>query len=153
MVPKPKPEKTKKKKRGKYVSPRKRLEIQLDDACRRYVKLRDGRCVICGSIENPQWGHLVTCACSRLRWNLKNVNQQCRDCNFRHEIRPEIYINWFINKWGLEEWNKLYALSQIQNFRWSISELELMLVDLQDKLSQIENRSVYVEEPGRYKEL
>ena len=146
ICPKPKPIKAKKKKRVKYVSPRKSLEIQLDKVFSEYIKLRDDyRCCICGTDQRPQCGHLITRSCTRLRWEEKNAACQCSGHNLQHEYRPEIFTNWYIKTHGLAEYNKLYRLSQIQNFKWSVEELQEILTDLQAKLDSLKNRSVYVE--------
>jgi hypothetical protein len=154
LTPRPKPTKVKKKKRGKYISPRKRIEIQLDKVFSEYIKLRDDRkCVICGTDKLPQCGHLITRSCSRLRWDPRNAACQCAGHNLQHEYRPEIFTTWFIQTRGLETYNELYQLSQLQNFKWEIEELKSILLELQSKLIGLKERSLYAEKPGRYKSI
>lgn len=154
LVPKPKPTKVKKKKRGKYISPRKCLEIQLDKVFSEYIKLRDNyHCVICNTDQSPQCGHLITRSCSRLRWDPRNAACQCAGHNLQHEYRPEIFTNWYIQEHGLEVYKELCRLSQIQNFKWEIEELKSILLELQFKLIDLKGRTVYAEKPGRYPKL
>ena len=151
LTPKPKPEKTKKKRKGKYIGPRKCLEIQLDKVFSEYIKLRDDyHCVICGTDQQPQAGHLITRSCARLRWHKLNGHCQCASHNLQHEYRPEIYTSWFIGTYGVDEYNRLYELSQIPAFKWSEEELQTMLEALQSDLEELKGRTVYVEKRERY---
>lgn len=154
LIARPKPVKQKKKKRGKYVSPRKLLERDLDKVFAEYIKLRDDyKCVICGTDRQPQCGHLVTRSCTRLRWSTENAACQCAGHNLQHEYRPEIFTNWYIQAHGVETYKELYRLSQIPAFRWSIEELESILSELQSKLDNLKGRAVYNEPTGRYESI
>lgn len=100
----PKPEK-KRKKRKK--SDRKKLEDRADRAMSLYVRRRDRRCVLCGSEYKLQAGHVLTRGAKSVRWDERNVFCQCRNCNLRHEYHPEIYYEWYINRFGAKQFEEL----------------------------------------------
>lgn len=139
----------KKPKRVPASTRRKRLIKQLDEVCSLYVRKRDGRCVTCGSIDQPQCGHLVSRACYALRWDERNVHQQCAGCNLRHEFRPEIYTAWYIAEYGLPEYEKLYADS-IAPRKWNEVELRTRLDEITALYEALQGRAVYEESPAMY---
>ncbi len=130
--PAPKPTKAEKPKRRKKKTARQQLERQLDAIVREIVLKRDGRCVVCGKVTNLQCGHLITRTKRSVRWDLKNCNVQCAGCNFYHEHNPHPYTNWFINRYGLEEYQRLFAKSEAIG-KYTIDELETMLFELTEK--------------------
>lgn len=139
MKPKPKPIKKIKPKK-KYVkngkkSARQILETQLDEAVRAIVFLRDG-CCVCPAPERGhtvirQPGHLITRGKMSIRWDLRNVHEQCSACNMRHS-RPNqwvYYDTWFVGKFGGDERERLGRDGQ-ESRKYSIEELEEMLGQL-----------------------
>ena len=64
---------------------RKAVVKELDRVFGDYIKARDKRCVVCGSTDRPQCGHLFSRIAYSTRWNPMNAYQQCAGCNFRHE--------------------------------------------------------------------
>lgn len=83
------------------------LMTKLDKLVREIVFLRDGRCVTC-----PLWkeikpahqgsyvmqpGHYITRGAKSVRWDLRNVYQTCRTCNYLHEIRPSVLADYVIS--------------------------------------------------------
>ena len=94
---------------------RKKLIKNLDIAVRDFILKRDGHaCVICGKTETLAAGHLISRSCYAVRWSETNLFCQCRGCNLLHEFRPERFTLWFLNKYGLEAYQKLCADSRIQ---------------------------------------
>ena len=88
---------------------RKKLIKKLDKVFGDFIKDRDKRvCVVCGSRENIQAGHLFSRNAHSTRWDEKNVYAQCRDCNYKHESHPADFTDFFIEKWGYEEYKKLH---------------------------------------------
>ena len=130
--PKPKPTKQAKAKKRKKKTPRQMLERQLDAVVREIVLKRDGRCVVCGKTTNLQCGHLITRTKRGVRWDLKNCNVQCAGCNFCHEHNPHPYTHWFIQRYGLPEYENLFARSEAIG-KFTLDELETMLIDLTEK--------------------
>ena len=127
--PAPKPTKQGKPKKRKKKTARQQLERQLDAVVREIVLRRDGRCVVCGKTTNLQCGHLITRTKRSVRWDLKNCNVQCAGCNFYHEHNPHPYVNWFIGRYGLAEYESLFARSETIG-KYTIDQLETMLIEL-----------------------
>lgn len=77
----------------------------------RQIKLKEEPfCVICNGLSGDkvlQLGHLITRGKWSVRFDMRNLHTQCRSCNNKHEFFPELYNNWFVNKYGLKEYNKL----------------------------------------------
>ena len=82
---------------------------------------RDGECVTC-----PLWieikkdtakphtpspvmqpGHYITRGAKTVKWDMRNVYQQCRTCNFLHELHPEVMANYVVNTLGIEGFEQL----------------------------------------------
>ncbi len=113
MIGKPKPEKRQKKKPKsvKKVSSRGALIKTAHAIMREIVIARDGKCV-CPAPENGhseilQAGHVIPSTKSGVRFDLYNVHCQCHSCNGRHEHYEYYYVNWFLNKFGIVEHNRL----------------------------------------------
>ncbi len=93
---------------------RRNLIERLDKVFADYIKARDNyTCVVCGSKQNIQAGHLITRVNYSTRWDEMNCFAQCRSCNFMHEYRPEIFTLWFIEKYGQETYEKLVQKSRM----------------------------------------
>lgn len=81
-----------------------------------FIRTRDNNvCFICGKkmpFVESQAGHLISRTATAIRWNELNVFASCPGCNYRHEFRPEVMTNIFIEKYGVDEYQKLYYLSK-----------------------------------------
>jgi hypothetical protein len=94
------------------VTPLPKLIKQADAVFSRWIRNRDGyKCVICGSTEVVQCGHLIKRGKHATRFNERNCNAQCSRCNLKHNFYPEYYTNWFISHWGVGEYRKLIELA------------------------------------------
>lgn len=102
------------KKPKKKKESRKKIIKNLDSIFSKFIIKRDGKCVICEKTENLSAGHLISRACYAVRWDERNVFVQCRGCNLLHEFRPERFTLWFLNKYGLEQYQKLCEDSRQQ---------------------------------------
>jgi hypothetical protein len=88
---------------------RKKLIKKLDKVFGDYIKKRDNyTCVLCGSKERVQCGHLLTRAAYSTRWDEEGCFAQCFKCNYTHEFRPYPFYQWFIKKFGQEKLDDLY---------------------------------------------
>lgn len=122
--------KVKKSSRGSLVR-------RLDSLVSKIVRERDKRCVVCGSIDNLQAGHLFTRTVYATRWDLINVNTQCAGCNFRHNGDAYPYIQWFTRRFGEEALEMLHqkhrTITKIKDY-----ELEELLEELKKSDRQSE---------------
>lgn len=46
------------------------------------------------SVRTP--GHYITRGSKSVRWDLRNVYEQCSTCNFIHEQHPEVLANYVL---------------------------------------------------------
>lgn len=79
----------------------------------KYIREKSANiCFVCGTMENPTCGHLITRSHLSTRWDVKNAECQCKGCNLKHEYNPEIFTNRYIDQYGLEEYQKISKRSQ-----------------------------------------
>ena len=119
---------------------RKKLVKKLDKIFGDYIKERDGyRCVICNMPKDAvviDPGHLITRASHATRWDEDNCFAQCRGCNMTHVYRPEIFTNWFLQKFGQEKYEMLYIKSR-KPPKYSIPDLKYMIDYYKSKLKKL----------------
>lgn len=111
---------------------RKGLVKALDTVVSLIVRLRDKRCVVCGSKEDLTCGHLITRSKYKVRWNLKNCHAQCRGCNLSHEYNPHPFTQWFISVFGFQDYKDLIRESNNDGYRFSDFELKQLLLKLDE---------------------
>lgn len=138
---KPKPERIEKPKKRKKISERKRLERELDALCRAIVVDRDVNCVCPppqhGHFGSLAAGHLITRCKMSIRWDLMNLHAQCVSCNGRHEHFAHYYTNWFLGKFGAEEYARLCKDGE------SIAKMQLYeLAELLEQLKKIRQKQI-----------
>lgn len=122
---------------GTSASRRKKLINQLDEVVSKIVRLREPYCVTCGTTENLTCSHLITRNKKSIRWNLDNCHCQCKSCNFRHEYYPEIYTEWWLNKYDQEKYSELIKMGNVTK-KWTLEELEALLKFYQKLLKTYE---------------
>lgn len=89
---------------------RKAIVRELDRIFSLYIRARDGhRCVVCGSPEIPQCGHLFSRVAYSTRWDEENAFCQCAKCNINHESDAWPFISWFIEKFGRQTFDEVRA--------------------------------------------
>ncbi len=76
------------------------LTKKLDTVTSLIVRLRDKRCVVCGSTQDPQCGHYISRRFIATRWDTSNCHQQCAGCNILHNSNPVPYTMFIQNKYG-----------------------------------------------------
>lgn len=100
--------------------PLKDLVKKADKVFSLWIIKRDGnKCVtpdpLCKSYL--QASHLIKRGRKLVRWDEHNVHSQCQHHNYNHDQgfhpSPEILTNYVINKYGVEEYNRLFKLSKV----------------------------------------
>jgi hypothetical protein len=133
MIPKPKPKPKKKKKYPvrllKYwKKPKTKLqefENKVWSLQSEMVRLRDKKCVECGTTEHLTQGHVVSSRFPSTRYDWMNVHAQCRGCNLRHSkpLYSHLYDVWFVKKYGSDAFDDLSQRAK-KIHKLSIEELE-----------------------------
>lgn len=106
---------------------------KLDNLFAQIIKSRGNKCFCCGSKENLTCGHLISRRVFAVRWDLDNAEVQCRNCNFLHQYRPEIFIAKYIQKYGAQKFLNLYEKSKSKkqvNFEEIGKKLQKILTTL-----------------------
>ena len=116
MIPKP----SKKKK----LPPIRKLLKKADTVFSLWIRNRDGnKCVLCGSTQVVQCGHLIKRGKHSTRFDELNCNAQCSRCNFKHNQYPEPYTAWFLTRFGYGAYLQLTEKSK-ELHKFTRSELE-----------------------------
>ena len=111
MIPKPeKRKKTRKPLRKRGKSQRKKLVAELDRVFSLYIRKRDKCCVLCGTTERLQCGHLFSRTAYSTRWHAANAHGQCAKHNLMHEHDAYPYHTWYINAFGREAFDELHEI-------------------------------------------
>jgi hypothetical protein len=133
IKPKPKGE------RRKFSqSERTLLEAELDKVCSEFVRLRDGKCVTCGSTSKLECSHFIKRKNQFLRYDRKyNLNCQCHRCNGVHNDDQSAYEAYMVKKHGENVVEMLNKTSSVTYFAWSIPELREMLQRAKDELGEL----------------
>jgi len=136
--PAPKPTKERKKRRKKYLTPRQRMEVKLEDMCKQIVHWRDGLECLDVNLDGSrcgggiQFGHVIPRKQSYwLKYSLSNVGDQCRNHNGMHDRGDPIHIMAFEAKFGKQS---LIALRETAKEhapgKQPMTEMEEMLSEL-----------------------
>lgn len=88
----------------------KKVEADLDAVLSQFIRLRDcdglfgyGRCISCGktiSYQTSEAGHFIPRRSRAVRWDERNVNAQCYECN-RNQDQREVLVKYQVNLKGL----------------------------------------------------
>lgn len=118
-----------KKKKVKKVS-RKALVKKLDSLVSKIVIKRDGKCMECGSLDQPTCGHVFSRSHYSTRWDLENCWCQCWPCNYKYKVSDTIGYYLAIEKvMGREKMTALYDRWKTIR-KWTNKDLQ----ELYDKL-------------------
>jgi hypothetical protein len=84
---------------------------QLDDLCRKIIRLRDKKCRVCNSDKFLQVAHFITRSNKQIRWDLDNLFLLCSGC---HQMRrdswhkdPASATEWVNNALGTKRFKEL----------------------------------------------
>lgn len=73
-----------------------------------FIRKRDGwRCVLCGSTYLIQNGHLIKRGKKIHLFSELNCHALCSACNYRDNYDHDVYVRWFIEKFGVAKYKKL----------------------------------------------
>lgn len=104
---------------AKKLRSKKALIAHADRAFSLYIRNRDKRCVLtdigdCASNGAGQLcnGHMIKRGKWTTRFDEMNCNTLCFECNYRDNNYPHHYVNWFLKKYGQDEFDRLYIQSK-----------------------------------------
>ena len=76
------------------------LVAELDRLVSLIVRRRDRRCVTCGEARGLQCSHFYSRRYLATRFDLRNCNAMCGDCNRRHNEDAEPYLRFMRERYG-----------------------------------------------------
>lgn len=116
-----------------------------------YIRRRETNdCFSCkkGGLEGSGWhaGHLFPAGSHNIiRFEPKNIHSQCFRCNINLRGNGAAYASAFIERYGIDEFNRLSALSRIQK-KWLAYELQDLIDAIQK--SDADYECLYAEKYG-----
>lgn len=133
----------KKAKRTKMPS-RKSLVRKADNLVSQIVRLRDGKCVECGSTEKLTNGHVLGRRSFATRFDITaegDCHAQCWPDNYRAAMSGAVHYHaWYVRTFGAEAFDALYR-RWAAGKKWSRLELIALVADLNQTLAIMENSS------------
>jgi len=121
---------------------RKKLVKELDDVFSKYIRARDKRSVFSGSTEQLQCFHIFSRVSYSTRWNERNAFASTAKENllYEHDTKWQHDVHtWFINKFGMNEFDKLHALWH-KTTKFTDADLKLMIQLYKDKLNKLKDK-------------
>lgn len=121
------------------MTERKKLYNKIHAVIRDYVIREYGaKCFVCGAVNvTIQGGHVIPAGSSlNTRFMLEPINilPQCKTCNGTHRFNQAPYIQKYIQRFGLEQFEELTRQSKILK-QYKISDLRNLLTELQERLT------------------
>lgn len=105
------------------VGSRRWLVAELDRLVSLIVRSRDRRCVTCGEARGLQCSHFYSRRYLGTRFDLRNCNAMCGDCNRRHNEGAEPYLQFIRERYGAGVVDELEGL---RNGRRKVTDEELL---------------------------
>jgi hypothetical protein len=99
------------------------LVAELDRLVSVIVRRRDRRCVTCGIARNLQCSHFHSRRHLATRFDLRNCNAMCADCNRSHNSDPKPYLNFMNEHYGAEA---VAELEGLRGSRMKVTDEELL---------------------------
>lgn len=122
------------------MTERKKVIKKLDTAHSKLIRAIEKYCVICGTTERLQCGHLHTRAAYSTRWDILpdgNCHTQCAKCNMRHEYDSYPFNNWYITNFGKDAWDELYRRHK-KTRKYTTFEIEELTKEYEQKLRMVQ---------------
>lgn len=109
----PKPKKGTARAKKKYIES---LKNKLQVLFNRWIVLRDGGCITCGSTNNLQASHYFSVGSApAVRYNDENAHAQCAKCHLEtHNKGGYRYAMAMLNKYGEEKMDDLLLRSSMK---------------------------------------
>lgn len=119
-------------------SQRKDLRKVLDRVHSRLIRHMYGNvCVVCGSTENIECGHIFKREGDATRWDIAedgDCHPQCHNCNAKHERDRAPYDTWYIEKFGQMRFDNLRRRHG-SIMKLADSDLKAMITSFESQMS------------------
>ena len=126
-------------KKNKKRTERAKAVTKADSAVSLYIREKTrqayGVCPFCGK-EIQCCFHWVTRGKYSTRWDEDNVLGTCMGCNLDYEHNPHPYISWFIDNYGLDNYDQLIVKSN-KIIKYDIFDLEEIILNYSNKLKEL----------------
>lgn len=125
------------------------LTKKLTTVFNKFIRLRDQDrpCISCGIRPTQQAGHYFStsqCPQPSMRFNEKNVNGQCINCNHFQEGNRQGYREGLIKKYGTYIITELDILKSFKQNPWTHFEFETMIDYYKNKVKYFDKEMFYV---------
>lgn len=89
------------------------LMRKADSLFSQFIRVRDKKCVLCGTVKNLTAGHLIKRGKKSVRFDETNVNCLCSVCNYKDNFEHDIYVAWWLRQYGSTPYQDLVDRSRI----------------------------------------
>lgn len=122
------------------------LEKKLDTVFSQYIRLKHSdakgycRCISCGHVHHwkkIQNGHYMSRRYKSTRWSEDNCRPQCVGCNIFNQGNAQMFRRGLIAQIGEQRVDLIEARARQSSCRWSSWELEQLIKDYAEKVSQL----------------
>lgn len=122
----------------------------------KYARLRDcggpdggASCISCGKYfpyAEMDGGHFIATTSSAIRFDPRNVNAQCRNCNRFLHGNQRHYYKGMLRKYGKEIVEELES-KEFESKRWTTEELEAIKDEYRERIKRLERGEPPAEVP------
>lgn len=122
------------------------LEKKLDTVFSQYIRLKHSdakgycRCISCGRLHHYkkiQNGHYMSRRYKSTRWSEDNCRPQCVGCNIFNQGNAQMFRRGLIAQIGEQRVDLVEARARQSVCRWSSWELEQLIKDYTEKVSEL----------------
>jgi len=89
------------------------LMRKADSLFSQFIRARDKKCVLCGTVKNLTAGHLIKRGKKSVRFDENNVNCLCSGCNYKDNFEHDLYVSWWLREYGTTPYQDLVDRSKV----------------------------------------
>lgn len=119
----------------------------LDVLFSQYIRLRDGKCMVCNRVlpfERLECSHFFSRRHIGTRWDDRNACAKCFTCHQRMTGDPVLFSEWIQNYLGEEEYERL-RLRMRTHTKFTAFDKAVIKAELQKKIKQLQARGSVAE--------
>lgn len=93
-----------------------------------WIRIREQKCILCGTDYQLTCGHLFKRGNKLLRFDEDNCHTLCQNCNSLDNTDHDIYIKWFKKNYGAARYNEMSKTSN-ELHKFTRDELQKIIDD------------------------
>lgn len=114
-----------------------KLEDKAWELMSRYIRLKDGRCVRCGSTERNQVHHVFSRRYKVVKFDEDNLITLCHKCHTYAEYNEAVFNLWFEDKFPVKWRNICYAMRNGEVPKRTVGEWQELIKYIENKIEGV----------------